>query len=215
MRRAAWLLMALSAVPAVMQAQLCVGQAKWSAGSLKVGGRAEFGSGFTDLLGGIGWGKDGGVFLNANAGISNGGGETAVLLSGEVGKELTKAGGGKVALCPIANVDIELPKHDFSSQLFAAGLSGGYPLSVNSKSMTLSLTGAAQLALDHSSITGTSCDAIENLGGDCTNSDILAIFDAGVGLVFNERISLVPVLRVPTKGNVSLRITANVAVGKH
>ena len=215
MRRAAWLLMALSAVPAVMQAQLCVGQAKWSAGSLKVGGRAEFGSGFTDLLGGIGWGKDGGIFLNANAGISNGGGETAVLLSGEVGKELTKAGAGKVALCPIANVDIELPKHDFSAQLFAAGLSGGYPLSVNSKSMTLSLTGAAQLALDHSSITGTTCDAIENLGGDCTNSDILAIFDAGVGLVFNERISLVPVLRVPTKGNVSLRITANVAIGKH
>jgi len=210
MRRAAWLLMTLSAVPAAMQAQLCTGQAPWSVGSLKVGGRAEFGSGFTDLLGGIGWGKDKGIFLNANAGISNGGGETAVLLSGEVGKELTK-GSSKLALCPVLNVDIELPKHDFSEQVFAGGISGGYPLSVNSKNMTLSLTGAAQLAVDHASISGDTCEA---LAVDCSNTDILAIFDAGVGLVFNNRISLVPVLRLPTKGDVSLRITANVAIGK-
>jgi len=209
MRRAAWLLVALSAVPAAMQAQLCTGQAPWSAGSLKVGGRAEFGSGRTDLLGGIGWGKDKGIFLNANAGIRNGHGETAGLLSGEVGKELKSA--GKVALCPVIDVDIQLPKDDVSAQEFSGGVTGGYPLSVNSKNMTLSLVGAARLAARHVSIGEDSCDSdIE----DCSNTDILAIFDAGVGLVFNNRISLVPVLRLPTKGDVSLRITANVAIGK-
>lgn len=212
MRRAAWLLVTLSAVPAAMQAQLCTGQAPWSAGSLKVGGRAEFGSGETDLLGGIGWGKDHGIFIGANAGIRNGGGETAVLLSGELGKELKTS--GKFALCPVVDADIQLPHQHVSEQEFSGGVTGGYPLSVTSKNMTLSLTGAARLALDHSSITGTPCDVIENAGGDCSNSDILAIFDAGVGLVFNNRISLVPVIRLPTKGDVTLRITANVAIGK-
>jgi hypothetical protein len=201
--------MTLSAVPAAMQAQLCTGQAPWSVGSLKVGGRAEFGSGFTDLLGGIGWGKDKGIFINANGGIRNGGGATGGLLSGEVGKELKTS--GKVALCPVVDVDIQLPKDHVSAQRFSGGVTGGYPLSINSKNMTLSLSGAARLAADHRSASSEVCDSdIE----DCTNTDILAVFDAGVGLVFNNRISLVPVLRLPTKGDVSLRITANVAIGK-
>lgn len=207
MRRAALFFVALSAVPAVARAQLCTGQAPWSAGSLKVGGLAEFGSGFTDLLGGLSWGKDRGFFIGAGAGIRNGGGETAALLAGGVGTELSKPVSGKLELCPVANVTIQLRKNDVSSQEFSGGVSGGYPLSINSKHVTLSLTGAAQLGVDHVSI--SNCTT-----ADCSSTDILAIFDAGVGMVFNERISLVPVLRIPTKGDVSLRITANVAVGK-
>ena len=211
MRRAAMLLVALSAVPLVARAQLCTGNAPWSAGSLKVGGLAEFASGVTDLLGTVGAGKDHGFFVGAGAGISNGGGETAVLLSGGVGKELEKQLGGKVTICPVANLTIQLPKDHFSAQLISGGLSGGYPLTTSSKNMTLALTGAAQLAVDHFSISSDVCDS--NLV-DCSNTDILAIFDAGVGLVFNDRVSLVPVLRIPTKGDLSLRISANVAVGK-
>jgi len=206
MRRAALFFVALSAIPAAVRAQLCTGQAPWSAGSLKVGGLAEFGSGFTDLLGGLAWGKEHSLFIGAGAGIRNGGGETAGLLSAGVGTELSKPVSGKLELCPVANVTIQLRKNDVSRQEFSGGVSGGYPLSVNSKNVDLSLTGAAQLAVDHVSIS--------NCTADCSNTDILAIFDAGVGMVFNDRISLVPVLRIPTKGDVSLRITANVAVGK-
>jgi hypothetical protein len=208
MRRAALLLVVLSAVPAVMQAQLCTGQAPWSSGSIKAGGRVEFGDGFTDILGDLSFGKDHGLFLGVGAGISNGGGETAFLVEGGIGKELSKPVSGKLELCPVANVLIQFPKDDFSFQEFSGGVSGGYPVQMSSSSMALILTGAAQLAVDHESISGSVCSV------DCSNTDILGIFDAGVGLVFNNRISLVPVLRIPTRGGISLRIGANVAVGK-
>jgi len=211
MRRAALLLAALAVVPAVMQAQLCTGQAPWSAGSVKVGGSLEFGDGFTNILGGLGTGKDQGLFFGAGAGITNGGGETAVLLAGGIGKELSKPVSGKLALCPVANVTIQLPKNDVSAQEFSAGVTGGYPVTISSSNMTLALVGAAQLGVDHVSISSNVCDIS---GVDCSNTDIIGIFDAGVGLVFNNRISLVPVLRVPTQGGISLRIGASVAVGK-
>ena len=211
MRRAALLLLALGVVPAVAYGQRCTGQAPWSAGSLKVGGAIEFGGGSTNILGGVGVGKDHGLFFGAGAGISNGDGETAVILDAGIGTELSKPVSGKLELCPVGNVRIQLPKNGFSGQVFSAGVAGGYPMTISSSSTTLTLVGGAQLAVDHFSLDSNVC----NISGvDCSSTDIIGIFDAGVGLVFNNRISLVPVLRIPTEGDIALRITASIAVGK-
>lgn len=200
MRRAALLLVALGAVPAVVRAQECLGQASWN--GVKVGGALEIGDGYTDVLGTIGAGKNGGFFFGAGAGIGEG---SQVILTGGVGKELSKKLGGKASLCPVANVALGLVKDDYSYQTLSAGLGTGYPLSSNSENMDIVLTGTFQLGINHSSVTG--------FGGD---TDVLGILDGGVGLIFNERISLVPQIRlyVGSESDVALIVRANVSIGK-
>jgi hypothetical protein len=201
MRRAALLLVVFSAVPAAMQAQSCIGQAPWSSGSMKVGGSLEIGDGYTDILGGIGFGKDGGFFFGAGAGIGEG---SQVLLGAGLGKELSTKLADKVSLCPVANVQIGLEKDEYSYWILSGGLSGGYPLSSSSTSTNFVLTGAFQLGISHASFLGVS------------NSDVIGILDAGVGLIFNERISVVPGLRLyfGEGSDVAFTARANIAIGK-
>lgn len=199
-------LFAALTVPAAVQAQLCVGQAPWSSGKLKAGGSLEFDGG-TTILGGLGTGKDGGFFFGAGAGvISYGGGAgSQVVLTGNVGKELSKKLADKISICPVVNAAYGLKKNDFSFFNVVGGLSGGYPLASSSKNMNIVLTGAAQFGFDHGSVSGA--------GG---STDFVGVLDAGAGFIFNNRISLVPTLRiyVGNGSDVAFAARANVALGK-
>jgi len=207
MRRAALFFVALLAVPAALQAQRCVGQAPWSSGSVKVGGSLEFGS--VAVAGGVGLGKDKGLFGSAGAGVWSSHGFSQVFLEGGLGKELSKPITDKLELCPVVNVSIFLPKDDISSQTLSGGVSVGYPIAMNSKNVSLALIGSGQLGFEHVKATacfGTTC-------ASASNTDVVGIFGFGAGFIFNNRISLVPQLVLPTQGGVSLLIIANVAVG--
>ena len=208
MRRAALCFVALLAVPAALEAQMCVGQAPWSSGKLKAGGSLEFDGG-TALGGHLATGKDGGMFFTGGAGIITDGGP--FFLHGGLGKELTKKLGDKITICPIANADYFFKKHGVSAFDLSGGLSGGYPVAMNAKNVGLILTGSAQLGYSHVSVDASFC----NISGvDCSDSSIIGIFGFGAGFIFNERISLVPQLVIPTEGDLALLIVANVAVGK-
>ena len=203
MRRAAFVLATLSAVPAAIHAQACIGQAAWSAGKMKVGGSLEVDGG-TTVLGGLGIGKDQGFFFGAGAGFNSVAGESQVLLTGGLGKELNKKLADKVAICPVGNVILGLPKDGFSFQRITAGLSGGYPLSSSSGSLGIILTGALQLGFHHGSFEGTG------------TTDFVGVIDAGAGFILNERISLVPLLRIyfGDGSDVAFAARANIALGK-
>jgi hypothetical protein len=203
MRRAALFFVGLLAVPAALQAQRCVGQAPWSAGSLKVGGSLEFGS--TAVAGGIGVGKDKGLFGNVEAGVWSPGSQ--FFLRGGIGKELSKPITDKLELCPIAQAAYFFPKNDFSEFDISGGVSVGYPIAMNSKNITLALIGSGQLGWRHVSL--SDCGLTE-----CSSSDVIGIFGAGAGFIFNNRISLVPQLVLPTSGGTEFLIIANVAIGK-
>ena len=209
MRGAALLVLALAAVPVGLEAQKCVGQAPWSSGSMKVGGWIEFGGGSTDIAGEIGFGKDQGLFGGAGAGIITD--NSQVFVTGALGKELSKPLADKITICPIAGVAYFLKKDGFSAFTLSGGLSGGYPIAMSAKNVGLILTGSAQLGYDHFSFDDSACDIV---GVDCSDSNVIGIFGFGAGFIFNERISLLPALILPTEGDVTLRITANVAVGK-
>lgn len=204
MRKVAFLLFAVGAVPAAVQAQACIGQAPWSSGNLKVGGSLEVDGG-TTLIGGIGAGKDQGFFFGAGAGIVSygGGAGSQVVLTGGIGKELTSKLADKISICPVANLTWGLKKNDYSFQTVVAGLSGGYPLSTNAKNMNIILTGAGQLGFSHGSVEGFG------------STDFVGVIDAGAGFIFNNRISLVPVLRiyVGDGSDVAFNVRANVAIG--
>ncbi len=207
MRKVAFLLFAAGAVPAAVQAQACLGQAPWSSGKMKVGGSLEFDGG-TTILGGIGTGKDEGLFLGAGAGVVSygGGAGSQVLLTAGVGKELSNKLADKIAICPVVNAEYGLKKNDFSFLDVMGGLYGGYPLATNAKNMNIILTGGGQVGFSHGSVTG--------VGG---STDFVGVIDFGAGFIFSNRISLVPMLRIYFGGgstDAAFNARVNVAVGK-
>ncbi len=204
MKRAALLLLVLGAVPAVVQAQVCRGQAPWSSGSIKAGGYVEFGEGYTDFAGSLGFGKDRGLFFGAGAGVTSysGPGGSQVFVEGHIAKEMSEPITDKLELCPIASVAILLPKDEVSGQSALAGVSLGYPLNVSAENLRIVLTGGGQLGFSRVSVAGFS------------ETDFVGVFDFGAGFIFNNRISLVPTLRIPTEGDLAFRIAANVALGR-
>lgn len=185
MRRVALFFVALSAAPSALYAQECLGQAPWGSGPVKVGGGIEIGDGYTDFYGQIGAGKDGGFFFGGRAGVTNYEGPfSQVFVGGGVGKELSSKLGGKVSVCPLAGVEVGLPKDDFSYFHVTGGLAAGYPLSGGSSNVGIILTGAFRAGIEHISDTGVSDNRFKG------------ILDGGVGFVFNERISVVPGVRL-------------------
>jgi hypothetical protein len=198
--------LALLAVPAGLMAQQCIGQAPWSAGSLKAGGSIEFDGG-TEIGGHVGVGKDGGFGFRAGAGVVTDGGPVGLHVG--VNKEMSKKLGDKIAICPLVNAAYYLKKHGVSSLHVSGGLGGGYPVAMSSSTVGLIITGAAQLGFSKTSVDGDVCDLP---GADC--SSIFGLFSGGVGFIFNNRISLVPQIIIPTEGDIGFLILANVALGK-
>jgi hypothetical protein len=173
---------------------------------MKVGGSLEFDGG-TEIGGHVGAGKEGGFGFRAGAGIVTDGGPVGLHFG--VNKEMSKKLADKIDICPIANAAYYLKKHGVSSLHVSGGLSGGYPVSMNSSSVALIITGSAQLGFSKVSVDGGGCDVP---GADC--SSVFGLFGGGVGFVFNNRISLVPSIVIPTEGDIGFLIVANVAIGK-
>jgi hypothetical protein len=205
MRKLALLFLAVTGAPAAVEAQACIGQAPWSSGRMKVGGSLEIDGG-TTLLGGIGLGKDQGFFVGAGAGIVDyaGPGNSHLALAGGVGKELSQKLADQISLCPVANLTWVLPKDEVSQQTVVAGLSGGYPLASGSKNLAIILTGAGQLGFTHTKVVTAG------------STDFVGVIDAGAGFIFNNRISLVPVVRIyfGNGSDVAFAVRVNVPVGK-
>lgn len=204
MRRAALAFVAFLAVPAALRAQQCIGQAPWSAGSMKVGGSVEFDGG-NEFGGHIGVGKDGGFGFRAGAGVVTDGGPVGIHVG--INKEMSKQLAKKIGICPIVNAAYYLKKNGVSSMHLSGGLSGGYPVAMSSSSVGLIITGSGQLGYSKVTIDNDGCDL-----ADC--SSIFGLFSGGVGLIFSGRISLVPQIIIPTEGDIGFLILANVAIGK-
>ena len=204
------MVLALTTIPAAVEAQLCAGQAPWSSGRMKVGGSLEFGDGVTDILGGVAVGKDQGWILAGRGGFVTGHGDTGFELGGTVGKEMSSKIGDKIAFCPVVNLDLTFGYFDVSTQVITGGLVGAYPFETGGD-VGVSIVGGAYAGFAHSSISNDACTII-----DCSSTDFVLHLDAGAGIVFNKRISLVPLLRIPLEpgGDVRFFIGANVALGK-
>lgn len=206
MRRAAWLLVALSAVPAVLQGQKCTGEAPWSSGKMKAGGELGLNGG-TAILGTLGFGKDRGMFAGLRGGVVTNGG-TAGLVGAGLGWELKEPLGGKLELCPIVNADFEFGD-GFKVISGRGGVALGYPVAMTSEDFALTIIGAAQIGV--SRFTFSDCTVCGSF------TDGYGLLDAGAAFVFNNRISLSGVLRIPVASpgsDVGVIVRANVAVGK-
>lgn len=177
---------------------------------MKVGGSLEFGEGPTIILGGVGVGKDQGLFFGARGGFATGDGDTGFQLGGTVGTEMETKIADVVHICPVANLDLGFGYFETTTIMATGGLLAGYPLQT-SGNVGVTIIGGAHAGFARSSISDDVCPPTV----DCSFTDFVLHLDAGAGIVFNNRISLVPLLRIPIEpgGDVRFFIGANVAIG--
>ena len=208
MRRAALLILACCAFPAGLEAQACLGQARWTPRPIKIGGLLGLGHS-TVILGTAALGKDEGFFGGVGLGVETNGG-TATIIQGEFGFELKESVADKLSLCPIATLLYETDSEDGLSVTVVdllAGLGLAYPIALNSDKLAFSITSSLQLGNAHFSLEG--CDL-------CSGNDFVGLLDLGAGLVVSGRWSLVPQLRLPISSGVdpSFLLRVTLAVGK-
>lgn len=177
---------------------------------MKLGGALQFGDGYTDVNGGIGFGKERGLFFGVGAGISSPRhGDSNLEVLAHVGKELSEPVGGKFELCPIVNLLLGFPSESKYQHLLA-GIAGGYPVTMSSENMGLILTGLFQLGFSHFSVSDCDLEA-------CSGTDFVGVLGGGVGLIFNNRISLNPAILIGFGGgnsDVAFRAAVSIALGK-
>ena len=201
MRYPLLLILSLAVVPRIARGQTCMGQTSYTSGSVKVGAGAEFGNGGTTFTGSAGLGRPHGIFGAAAAGFVTGSDGTGALVSGLIGKELSDPIVGRLKLCPVAGLGLQFGPTGYYERNYLLGAMIGYPLTTSSGHLRIILTGGCQGAYqqngfhDNTQLTGYR-RADRSAGGNGLH-EWYGLLDAGVGLIFSGRFSVVPQVRVP------------------
>ncbi len=184
MSRKLLIITALTAcVAASADAQLCAGNASFSAGRMRAGVGAEFPPGGKAYGGGLTYSHQSGAYFGGQITRLDptGGGESATDLQANFGYETSFDGLGKSRFCPIAHFGItSLPNNQDGVTHFALGGTLGQVLS-SSETMTL----APSLGLSW----------VNYSSGGASDSWLEATL--GAGFIFNRDVTFAPVLRLP------------------
>jgi hypothetical protein len=178
------------------EAQTCVGNMSFESAPMRAGGEVSFSSDSFGLGGGIAKQFNNNLFGGGGLvlhGISGGDGTgKGFYVSG--GTERNLGANEKFFLCPLVNI----------VKLFGIGLGGDNKLS----SLLVNFGGMVGFEASQSGTTrivptfGLTINIMRNTfsGGffdDFTDSTTFAALQAGVGLIFNDKMSLVPMLSLP------------------
>lgn len=187
-------LVLVAAVSAPAAAQTCLGLASHSAGQMQVTGNASF----TDLAntfgGTFGYGLPSGVFGKAGVATTSYDGVdgSAIDLGAQAGYQMSV---GKAAICPVASFslgmgpkDIDGAGTDLSSRQGTFGLAVGTAMGASQR---MQIVPAVSLGLAYRS------DKIEDATSSLSVSETYAQAGLGVGLVFNQNITVRPSVTIP------------------
>ena len=179
---------------ATAQAQICAGTAPFSAGSIRVGAGAEFPDGAKMYGGELAWGHQSGAYLGGsltrmtvdNTDLS------ALRFGANAGYELSTEAMPKLRFCPVASFGYsngpDIAPTNVSVIDYAVGGAVGSMLSLSD---AVSLVPSATL-----SWTGARAKAEQN-GTSATASDSWAQARLAAGIVFNDQITVAPVVTIP------------------
>ena len=170
-------------VAASVDAQLCAGNASFSAGRMRAGFGAEFPTGGKAYGAGLTWGQQSGAYFGGQIMRLNptGAAESATDLQANVGYETSFDGLGKTRFCPMGHFGITSPPNNQDNIThFALGGTLGQVLS-SSENMTL----APSLGLSW----------VHYSSGGASDSWIEAT--VGAGFIFNRDVTFTPMLRLP------------------
>ncbi len=164
-------------------AQICAGNASFSAGRMRAGVGAEFPTGGKAYGAGLTWSHRSGAYFGGQLTRQNptGAAESATDLQANVGYETSFDGLGKIRFCPIGHFGItNVPNNQDGITHFALGGAFGGALS-SSESMTL----APSLGLSW----------VHYSSGGVSDSWMEATL--GAGFIFNRDVTFTPMLRLP------------------
>jgi hypothetical protein len=173
----------MACITAAADAQLCAGNASFSAGRMRAGVGAEFPAGGKDYGIGLTWSHQSGAYFGGQIMRQdpNGGAESATDLQANFGYETSFDGLGKTRFCPTAHFGIlNLPNNQDGVTHYGLGGTFGQVLS-SSDNMTL----APSLGLNW----------VNYSSGGVSDSWIEAT--VGAGFIFNRDVTFMPMLRLP------------------
>ena len=200
MRRSLVVSLALLAIvrsPAV--AQSCEGLASFSAGQMQVAGNAQFGE-FTNTWGGsFTYGIPSGVYAGADLSTTSFDGidQSSLGIGAHAGYQMKLGRTGKMSLCPVARLALGMGPDDEAAEINSSstaahfGLALGTEVGANPRMRILPTVGLG-LQYSKAKVEDTSPG-----GSAFEASDTYGLARLGVGLVFNQQISIRPSVDIP------------------
>jgi hypothetical protein len=206
MRRSLVVSLALLAiVRSQAAAQSCQGMASFSAGQMQVSGNAQFGDVRNSFGAGLAYGLPSGVYAGANLSTTKFDGldQSSLGIGANVGYQMKVGKSSKISLCPVARLalgmgpDQEAFDINNSSTDLHFGLALGTSMGTNPRMQILPTAG---LGLQY-----TKLKSEDTSPGGTTDelSETYPQATLGLGLIFNQQISVRPSVDIPISSDLS------------
>ena len=188
----------VAGLAATADAQLCAGNAPFSAGRLRVGVGAEFPEGAKAYGGGLTWSHGSGIYLGGQLARydANGGPESALDYQANLGYEMSLQTLGKIRFCPTGHFGMTkgpdaANREESTTHYGLGGAFGG----VLSSSDNMAIVPSLGINWVHASYKTTTTN---NQGSNTTTvSDSWMEATLGAGFVINRDVTFAPMVRVP------------------
>jgi Outer membrane protein beta-barrel domain len=186
-------------------AQTCQGMASFSAGQMQVSGNAQFGDLSNSFGGGISYGLPSGIYAGANLSTTSFDGldQSSLGVGANVGYQMSVGKASKIALCPVARLAIGMGPDEEAFDINAGstdlhfGLAVGTSMGTNPRMRILPTAG---LGLQYTKF------KVEDTGpgGSTTEaSETYPLARLGLGLIFNQQISVRPSVDIPISSDLN------------
>jgi hypothetical protein len=186
-------------------AQSCQGMASFSAGQMQVSGNAQFGDLSNSFGGGISYGLPSGIYAGANLSTTSFDGldQSSLGVGANVGYQMSVGKASKIALCPVARLAIGMGPDEEAFDINAGstdlhfGLAVGTSMGTNPRMRILPTAG---LGLQYTKF------KVEDTGpgGSTTEaSETYPLARLGLGLIFNQQISVRPSVDIPISSDLN------------
>jgi hypothetical protein len=206
MRRSLVVSLALLAiVRSQAAAQSCQGLASFSAGQMQVSGNAQFGDLSNSFGAGVSYGLPSGLYAGANLSTTSFDGidQSSLGFGANVGYQMNVGKSSKISLCPVARValgmgpDIDAADLNSSSTDMHFGLAVGTSMGTNPRMQILPTAG---LGLQYTKF------KTEDTGPGGTTQEVSETYPLarlGLGLIFNQQISVRPTVDIPISSDLN------------
>lgn len=184
----------VAGVAATAEAQLCTGNAPFSAGRMRLGVGAEFPEGSKTYGGGLTWGHSSGAYLGAQLarGDANGSTESAIDYQANLGYEMSFDAAPKVRFCPMGHFGMtkgpDVGNTENSTTHYGLGGTIGGVLSSSDNMAIVPSLAVEWVHASYKSTTGTTTTTADDSQIDAT---------LGVGFIINRAVTFAPMVKIP------------------
>ena len=194
MNRIVWCLVAALGVASPVAAQVCLGAPSFDDAPYQARADVDLANGSQQLLGSISAGQAAGLFGGIHGGVANYHdlNATARIIGGSVGSDV-RIGGGPLRICPLVSINDGFGPNTAGLTINQLALSFGGRVGV-----IVSDTAIARLipTLGLSMIQERA--HVRAAGGQArTATEAIGDLDVGLGVVFHDRVSVIPGVEIP------------------